>query len=71
MIKLLDQECIRKQTALCVNRNLKLKFKHDASSLDIADIEIKAEKVSFIGKTHIFSHIIETTNKVFFVFNHK
>lgn len=64
MIKLLEQECIRKGANLCQSQNVKLKFKHDTTILNIAQIEIKNEKVSFIGRPNVFSHIIDTAQKV-------
>lgn len=65
MMKLLNQECIRKNVNLCTSEQLKLKFKHDTTTLEIADIETNKDKVSFIGITKIFSQIVETTTQVF------
>lgn len=68
MIKLLDQECIRKSKSQCSSKHLTLKLKYDATTIEIAQIEIQNKKVSFVGQINVFSHIIDTSKTVNYYF---
>lgn len=68
MIKFLNQECIRKIDAECAAATLTFKLKHGQTSISMDQVQIGAQRVSYIGSTHIIAIVMDTTTNVIFIF---
>lgn len=64
----MKQICIRRNTDLCSDKNLKFKFKHDQTTKEIGSIRIKKQTEIFVGNEKLLSEIIDIARVVYILY---
>lgn len=69
MMKFLKQICYKKRLSEFANETVQLEFKHGATFLNMAQIKISNQTISFIKTTKIFLQIMdESTRVILFIY---